>query len=193
MLLFLFWGCLVSSEPVDSGQSIVEPSGESPVDADLERLQNMNSDDLPQAENPCRTPVLGFVEHVVDGDTAYIETAYGEEKVRFIGINTPELGYDDGPDECFSLQARQEAVLALENKWVWLSFDRTCQDFYERTLAYASVGLGVEDFFQRRMLRRGFAQHFPFDSTPAFSDLFDEDERFAQEMQQGGWLECAWQ
>ena len=136
--------------------------------------------------------MLGFVNYVVDGDTAFIETENGEEKVRFIGIDAPEIGYNGEPDDCYGQQAKQATMDALKDQWVWLSFDETCQDFYERTLAYVSLGLGIEDFFQRRMLRHGFVQHLAYDTTPAFIDVFDDDEEMARQLEQGGWAECNW-
>ena len=195
MILFIFLGCSsIQGKNADTSQGDrpVDSNDNTSIDLELEQLQSIPVADLPQADVPCREPVLGFVQHVVDGDTAFIETDYGEEKVRFIGVDAPEVGYNGGQDECYSQQSKLEANSILQDRWVWLSFDETCQDYYGRTLAYVSTGLGIEGFFQRRMLRRGFVQHFPFDSTPSYINVFDEDERMARDLQQGGWSDCGW-
>jgi hypothetical protein len=48
----------------------------------------------------------GLVAAVVDGDTIKVETATGTVRVRIIGINTPEIGRDGKPSECYAEQAR---------------------------------------------------------------------------------------
>lgn len=47
------------------------------------------------------------VERVVDGDTIIVHRSgtTGTDRVRLIGINTPELGHGNGPDECYGNEA----------------------------------------------------------------------------------------
>lgn len=47
------------------------------------------------------------VERVVDGDTIIVHRngAADTDRVRLIGINTPELGHGNGPDECYGTEA----------------------------------------------------------------------------------------
>lgn len=48
------------------------------------------------------------VERVVDGDTIIVHRSgtAGTDRVRLIGINTPELGQGDVPDDCFAGEAK---------------------------------------------------------------------------------------
>lgn len=43
---------------------------------------------------------------VVDGDTIDVQTSTGEERVRLIGIDTPEISRDGGVDDCYAQEAR---------------------------------------------------------------------------------------
>ena len=56
-------------------------------------------------------PDVGVVEVVIDGDTVDIEIGGREERVRLIGIDTPELHTDAGPAECMAVEARRVHVV----------------------------------------------------------------------------------
>lgn len=47
------------------------------------------------------------VTAVVDGDTIDVRTAGGIERVRIIGIDTPEIGRNGAADECYAQEARR--------------------------------------------------------------------------------------
>lgn len=77
------------------------------------------------------------VQRVVDGDTIIVGTEHGEERVRIIGIDTPELkGH-----ECYSAEAKSFAGRMLDGKWVILKGDRAVpdRDRYGRLLRYVEV------------------------------------------------------
>lgn len=52
------------------------------------------------------TPAVATVVAVVDGDTIDVQTSTGEERVRLIGIDTPEISRDGGVDDCYAQEAR---------------------------------------------------------------------------------------
>lgn len=85
------------------------------------------------------------VINVVDGDT--IETEVGE-KIRYIGINTPEKGQPYADE---STKLNRDLVLG---KRISLEFDIQTKDRYGRTLAYVYVD---EVFVNREIVRQGFA------------------------------------
>ena len=147
---------------------------------------------LPAAARPCREPVLVDVNYVVDGDTAFVQTPEGEEKIRFIGIDTAEIGYDDEPDECYAQEARNFLADIIDARKVWLTFDALCADTFGRTLAYVHINVGSQGFVQRQMIQRGMAKDFPFQDTPSFSEIFAEDALQAQQAGLGGWSACGW-
>jgi micrococcal nuclease len=75
------------------------------------------------------------VAWVYDGDTV---TLSGGEKVRLIGIDTPERGRDGAPDEPYAQQAKQmlERLLATQGNNVLLRFDASRTDRHKRLLAH---------------------------------------------------------
>lgn len=49
----------------------------------------------------------GTVVAVVDGDTIDVDTGAGAQRVRIIGIDTPEIGRGGKADECYAREARE--------------------------------------------------------------------------------------
>lgn len=65
--------------------------------------------------SPVQKGEHGTVAYVVNGDTIAV-TRDGHtvpERVRLIGIDTPELGHGKGPDECWAAEARDELKTLL--------------------------------------------------------------------------------
>ena len=84
------------------------------------------------------------VRHVVDGDTLELENG---EKVRYIGIDTPEERRKEGgrwvrDPEPYAEEAARENRRLVEGKTVRLEFDREKRDKYGRLLAYVYVKIG---------------------------------------------------
>jgi endonuclease YncB( thermonuclease family) len=105
------------------------------------------------------------VSRVIDGDTLRLKDG---RLIRFIGINTPELGRDGRPDEPQAVEAKHflESVLqgptsknAIAGKTmrVGLRYGSERKDRYGRTLAhvYTSTGESVE----ARLLSAGMAAY----------------------------------
>ena len=187
--MWILWAC--TALPLDSAstpKSVELPESEEEIDP----ITLIDATRLPAAENPCREPVLVDVFRVIDGDTFYGNSSTREEKVRIIGINTPEVGWDGEPSECYAEEAKGYAEEKLYGKKVWLTFDTTCYDGYERTLAYVHLGPNEADFLQRSMLQEGYGWAYPFDDTPAFTDTFEQDEQLARQNNSGGWSSCGW-
>ena len=186
MIIFFAHACTVS----ESLDTAVYPQEDTSVEIDPITLIDPTT--LLAASNPCREPVLVDVNYVVDGDTAFVQAPEGEEKVRFIGVDTAELGYDGDPDECYAQEAREFLVALIDEQKVWLTFDALCADTFGRTLAYVHTNVGSQGFVQRQMIQRGIAKDFPFRDTPAFHELFAEDALQAQQAGIGGWGACDW-
>ncbi len=147
---------------------------------------------LPAGTAPCREPVLMFVDWVVDGDTAYMtaDGASSQEKVRFIGIDTPELGYRGSADDCYGPEALAETQRLIQDRWVYLTFDAECEDYYDRTLAYLHLGGGDDDFVNRSLVRAGFAWAYAVQPNVAFETEFQQDELAAVQAGLGLWSAC---
>jgi len=74
-----------------------------------------------------------IVEKVFDGDTILLSTG---QKVRLLGINTPEVAGRNKDPESGGEEAKAWLKQRLEHKRVRLELDIEKQDKYHRTLAY---------------------------------------------------------
>lgn len=159
-----------------------------------EEIRGVQPSTLPQGPEPCREPALMRVTYVYDGDTFFAEPDGGgaEEKVRIIGLDTPELAYEDDPAECYGSEAGQYLNSLIGGELVWLSFDYLCADDYDRTLAYVHRGLSEADFINRNLLRSGYAEAYPWDDglTNTFDEVFAADEAAARAEGLGLWGAC---
>jgi endonuclease YncB( thermonuclease family) len=99
----------------------------------------------------------GTVSRIVDGDTLDVTLNSGKrERVRVIGIDTPERG------ACYFDQASQRAATLALGKRVVLLGDATqdTRDRYGRLLAYVDIG-GSQDL-GARLVREGYAAVYVF-------------------------------
>ncbi len=80
-------------------------------------------------------PGYGFytVKTVYDGDTVELEDG---RKIRFLGINTPEVQHKDKMTEAGGEEAKTWLIDKLQHVKVRLEFDVEKTDKYGRTLAY---------------------------------------------------------
>lgn len=75
------------------------------------------------------------VEHVIDGDTIIVDQG---ERVRFLGIDAPEVAHDGQPGEPCGDEATNLIISTIRDQQVTLSADpgQPQTDKYGRTLAY---------------------------------------------------------
>jgi len=127
------------------------------------------------------------VQRVVDGDTIVVA---GGERVRLIGVDTPETKAPNQPIGCFGEEAsRFTTALLPAGTPVRLVGDAEQRDKYGRLLAYVyrrSDGLLVN----AELLRRGFAQVLTIPPNVAHTDEFVAIARHAREGSQGLWAAC---
>ena len=154
-------------------------------------LDEVDPADLPTVDGACREPELVILESVVDGDTAWFTTNRGSEIVRFIGIDTPERGWEDEPSDCFAEEATARTMELLDGGRAWITFDQECEDHYDRTLGYIHIGLGAQNFIQRDLLRGGFATIFEVSPNMGFASEFSMDEGQASAAGLGLWTACS--
>jgi micrococcal nuclease len=100
-----------------------------------------------------RAGPTAIVARVVDGDTIVLR---GGERIRYIGMDTPESVKPGTPVQCFAKAAGHENARLVAGRRVRLRYDAERRDRYGRTLAYvyrASDGL----FVNAELVRRGYA------------------------------------
>jgi micrococcal nuclease len=124
------------------------------------------------------------VTRVVDGDTIEIE---GGEKVRYIGIDTPETVDPRKPVQCFGIEASKKNKELVEGKIVRLEKDITDRDKYSRLLRY----VWVDDLFVNlELIKQGFASSYAYPPDIKYQKEFLEAEREAREAERGLWGAC---
>ena len=116
---------------------------------------------------------------VVDGDTIDVRIGETDYRVRYIGIDTPEM------DEPFSDQATKENRDLVEGRQVRLIKDVSETDPYDRLLRY--VVLEDETFINYELVRQGFAAAVTFPPDVACSATFLEAEQRARAEENGFW------
>lgn len=125
-----------------------------------------------------------LVTRVVDGDTVEIE---GGQKVRYIGIDTPETVHPSKPVGCFGQQASTKNKELVEGKKAKFEKDISETDKYGRLLRYVWVGdIFVNDF----LVRQGYATSSTYPPDVKYQNQFVEAEREARENNRGLWGAC---
>jgi len=119
--------------------------------------------------------------YIYDGDTVKLKDG---RKLRFIGINTPEIGYDGEPSEPLAEEARQALIdLLADNKRLALRFGVERKDRHGRLLAH--VFLPDRRNLQTLLLQKGLAASVAIGPNLTNFDCYLAAER--QAGQQGIW------
>ena len=127
------------------------------------------------------------VDKVVDGDTLEI-TRYGRsEKIRLIGIDTPETVNPRKPQQCFGAQASDYTKSLLTGRSVRLEFDPVVgeRDKYNRLLAYVWLD---EKMVNDLLVSGGYAHEYTYRSQAyKYQTQFKQAESSARQNELGFW------
>ena len=135
-------------------------------------------------------PDVGVVEWVVDGDTIDVEIAGSEERVRLIGINTPETHTDTGAPECYGPEAFAfTGSLLPVGTEVRLVRDVVGRDDYGRLLAYV-FRRDDDVFVNERIIGDGYARPLSIGPNTAYADRFVAAATAAEAADLGLWGAC---
>ncbi len=126
------------------------------------------------------------VVRVTDGDTIQVCCIAGQrEKVRYIGINTPETKHPSKGVEYFGKEASEANRKLVDGKSVSLEFDVQQRDRYKRLLAYVYLKDGT--FVNAWLVERGYAQVMTVPPNVKYQELFLKLERQVREAKRGLW------
>jgi micrococcal nuclease len=131
--------------------------------------------------------VAVLVTKVTDGDTLHVEFQGRDERVRLIGVDTPEISAYGGQAECFGAEAAAYSTGRLTGRSVGLVFDVNQRDRYGRLLAY--VYLGTE-FINLTLVQLGYATADPVQPDLRMQDVFAAAEQVARRDGKGLWGVC---
>ncbi|MDD4899946.1 MAG: thermonuclease family protein [Candidatus Omnitrophica bacterium] len=136
-----------------------------------------------------------IVQRAVDGDTLVLENG---ERVRLIGIDTPELhpseklnrdsqrtGQDIGTIKKMGERAYEFTKKLVEGKPVSLEFDVEKYDKYNRLLAYVYLKDGT--FVNAEIVKQGYASLMTFPPNVKYAEMFNKLYSEARENRRGLW------
>lgn len=131
------------------------------------------------------------LERVIDGDTIVAEVGGREERVRLIGIDTPETVKPNTPVQCFGPQAHELSarLLGTAGAALTLRFDRELRDRYDRLLAY--VYRAQDDLFvNARLIDAGAARTLEIAPNTAHAAELSDLQHAARAAGRGLWSAC---
>lgn len=127
------------------------------------------------------------VVKVVDGDTIVVEHKGKEERVRLIGVDTPESVHPDASKNTEEGKTASKFTKSkLEGKEVELEFDVQERDKYGRLLAYVWIN---GEMYNKVLLKEGYAKVATFPPNVKYVDEFTSLEKEARENKKGLWGE----
>ena len=138
-----------------------------------------------------------LVTRVIDGDTVQLESG---ERVRLIGIDTPEMhesdklhrdsqrsGQDIAAIKAMGRKAYEFTRALVEGKRVSLEFDVEKYDRYDRLLAYIYLKDGT--FVNAEIVKQGYASLMTYPPNVKYADLFLKLYKEARQQERGLWKE----
>lgn len=131
----------------------------------------------------------GLVVKVVDGDTIHVLVAGRREKVRYIGVDTPETKHPTKGVQCYGRAASAFNERLVAGERVRLVRDVEARDRYGRLLAYvyrARDGL----FVNAELARLGYAQPLAIAPDVRHAARFAALAREARRSGRGLWSAC---
>lgn len=147
----------------------------------------------------------GSVVYVVDGDTIHVRLGDRVEKVRYLGVNAPEIPHRPGRGEArggggrgrpghfqrgaaAGDAARRINLELVSGKRVRLELDRQARDAHKRLLAYVWVG---DTMVNAELVKRGYAEVMSIPPDFHHRALFATLEAEAREAGRGLWSASA--
>ena len=130
-----------------------------------------------------------LVSRVIDGDTIELNTG---EKLRYIGIDTPEINFGKDP-ECFAIQAKEFNKKLVENKVVKVEKDISDKDKYGRLLRYVyfnNESTSSAIFINEYLVRQGYAIVSTYPPDVKYIEDLLLAQKDARENNRGLWKDC---
>lgn len=122
------------------------------------------------------------VARVIDGDTIEVAIDGQAYRVRYIGVNTPEIG------QAFGEEASAANAALVEGKTVRLVRDVSETDRYGRLLRYVYAG---DVFVNAELVRQGYAYASAYPPDVKYADYFAQLQADARANGAGLWAPIA--
>lgn len=135
---------------------------------------------------------VAALEKVVDGDTLWVVKDGEREKIRLIGIDTPESVHPDQAknNEYGEMASDYVKTLLADTEYVYLAYDEDRTDRYDRTLAYVWLSDDTSDItnmLNAAILMNGYAVNKEYKPNVKYSSEFETLRNMAEESDAGLW------
>ncbi len=165
-----------------TGESGLQEIGES------NKVDNIENKDVEAStENEENLELKGpyKVERVVDGDTIILNIDGVSERVRLIGVDTPESVHPDADKNVeYGKVASEYTKNALEEKSVMIEMDVQERDKYDRILAYVYLD---DEMFNLKLIQEGHAKILTYPPNVKYVDDFTNAQKIARDEGKGLW------
>lgn len=133
---------------------------------------------------------IGTVIEVIDGDTVDLSISGHRQRVRLIGIDTPETKHPSKPVQCFGPEATAftESLLTHGTK-IRIERDTEARDTYDRLLVYL-YRVSDNMFINLELVRQGYAHLLTIEPNITYVDKFVAASRDAHSNNRGMWQAC---
>ena len=148
-----------------------------------------NKSAAPPAVMGTTSPGFYKVTEFADGDTIVVNMDGKDERIRMIGVDTPETKDPRKAVQCFGQAASDFTKQLIGDKPVRLEADALSsnRDRYDRLLRYVYLPDGR--LVQAEIIREGYG--FAYTSFPfTKSDEFKAHEAYARDNNRGLWNDC---
>jgi endonuclease YncB( thermonuclease family) len=122
------------------------------------------------------------IKKIVDGDTLWLENG---QKIRLLGINTPEISRRDKIAEAGGVAAKKWLIKKLSNRRVKLVYDVEKKDAYNRTLAYIFSDQGEN--INVKLVEKGLATLNIYPPNLKYLTVLIQAQRQARRKKLGIW------
>ena len=131
--------------------------------------------------------VYAIVTRVVDGDTIIVNADGETQKIRLIGVDTPEVVDPRKLVQCFGEEASAKTKATLLNNRVRLESDSSQgdRDKYDRLLRYVFLEDGIN--FNLLLIKEGFAHEYTYRLPYKYQDQFKQAQKNARLQEKGLW------
>lgn len=131
---------------------------------------------------------LYSVKSVYDGDTIILGN---NQRVRLLGVNTPEIESRHRPGEPGGLAARAWLQNQVRNRQVYLEYDQEKKDKYDRQLAHVFLPDGTH--LNLELIKQGLAFMSIVPPNLRYAETFSRAQQQAEKQALGIWRESGYQ
>ena len=139
--------------------------------------------------------IFATVTRVIDGDTLIANVNGENRRVRLLGVDTPETVHPNKPVQFYGREASAYTKKFLTGKNIWLEYDVSPLDKYNRHLAYVWLeipnNIDVQNIklkmFNAILLENGYAKVLDIKPNSKYTKIFKQLENETRFDKKGLW------